>query len=89
MIGRTIEHGVPTGHEQRKRHHEAGRDARESEGEQDDENARDESQARTQSVMAMARSAIRSRADSFSLALLSWPQAARMSRPRGVRTGEA
>ena len=42
-----------------------------------------------QSVIAMARSAMRSRAVSFSLALLSWPQAARMSRPRGVRTGEA
>ncbi len=38
---------------------------------------------------AIARSARRSRADSFSVALLSWPQAARMSRPRGVRTGEA
>src|SRR5262245_62328922 len=44
---------------------------------------------RVQSVIAMARSASRSRAVSFSLALLSWPQAARMSRPRGVRTGEA
>jgi hypothetical protein len=44
---------------------------------------------RAQSVIAMARSASRSRAVSFSLALLSWPQAARMSRPRGVRTGEA
>ena len=42
-----------------------------------------------QSVIAMARSAMRSRAESFSVALLSWPQAARMSRPRGVRTGEA
>ena len=42
-----------------------------------------------QSVIAMARSASRSRALSFSVALLSWPQAARMSRPRGVRTGEA
>ncbi len=31
----------------------------------------------------------RARADSFSVSLLSWPQAARMSRPRGVRTGEA
>ena len=41
------------------------------------------------SVIAMARSARRSRADSFSLALFSWPQAARISRPRGVRTGEA
>ena len=29
------------------------------------------------------------RARSFSVSLLSWPQAARMSRPRGVRTGEA
>ena len=29
-----------------------------------------------------------SRAESFSVALLSWPQAARMSRPRGVRTGD-
>ena len=45
--------------------------------------------ATVQSVIAMARSAMRSRAESFSLALLSWPQAARMSRPRGVRTGEA
>ncbi len=44
---------------------------------------------RVQSVIAMARSANRSRAESFSVALLSWPQAARMSRPRGVRTGEA
>src|SRR5206468_12969151 len=44
---------------------------------------------RLQSVIAMARSAKRSRAESFSVALLSWPQAARMSRPRGVRTGEA
>ena len=25
----------------------------------------------------------------LAVALLSWPQAARMSRPRGVRTGEA
>ena len=41
------------------------------------------------SVIAMARSASRSRADSFSLALFNCPQAARMSRPRGVRTGEA
>ena len=41
-----------------------------------------------QSVIAIARSAMRSRADSFSVALLSWPQAARMSRPRGVRTGD-
>ena len=37
----------------------------------------------------MARKARRSRAESFSLSLLSWPQAARMSRPRGVRTGLA
>src|SRR5829696_7050050 len=44
---------------------------------------------RDQSVIAIARSARRSRAESFSVALLSWPQAARMSRPRGVRTGEA
>jgi hypothetical protein len=28
-------------------------------------------------------------ARSFTLSLLSWPQAAMMSRPRGVRTGEA
>ncbi len=41
-----------------------------------------------QSVIAMARSAWRSRADIFSVSDLSWPQAARMSRPRGVRTGE-
>ena len=45
-------------------------------------------QASDHSVIAMARSAMRSRTDSFSVALLSWPQAARMSRPRGVRTGE-
>src|SRR5215475_12185190 len=44
---------------------------------------------RFQSVIAIARRARRSRAESFSVALLSWPQAARMSRPRGVRTGEA
>jgi hypothetical protein len=42
-----------------------------------------------QSVIAMARKAMRSRTDNFSVSLLSWPQAARMSRPRGVRTGEA
>ncbi len=41
------------------------------------------------SVIAMARSASRSRAESFSLALFNCPQAARMSRPRGVRTGDA
>src|SRR5215208_4374910 len=29
------------------------------------------------------------RARSFSVSLLSWPQAARLSRPRGVRTGAA
>jgi hypothetical protein len=34
-------------------------------------------------------SAIRSLARCFRLALLSWPQAAMMSRPRGVLTGEA
>jgi hypothetical protein len=45
-------------------------------------------QAPDHSVIAMARSAMRSRTESFSVALLSWPQAARMSRPRGVRTGE-
>ena len=45
-------------------------------------------QAPNHSVIAMARSAMRSRTESFSVALLSWPQAARMSRPRGVRTGE-
>ena len=41
-----------------------------------------------QSVIAMARNAMRSRTDNFSVSLLSCPQAARMSRPRGVRTGE-
>lgn len=41
------------------------------------------------STIAIARSAMRSRAESFSVTLLSWPQAARISRPRGVRTGEA
>ena len=34
-------------------------------------------------------SASRARARSFSVSLFSWPQAARMSRPRGVRTGLA
>src|SRR4051812_43694696 len=42
----------------------------------------------TQSVIAIARSAWRSRAESFSVSDFNWPQAARMSRPRGVRTGE-
>ena len=32
---------------------------------------------------------MRSLARCFTLSLLSWPQAAMMSRPRGVRTGEA
>jgi hypothetical protein len=41
-----------------------------------------------QSVIAMARSACRSRTDNFSVSDFNWPQAARMSRPRGVRTGE-
>jgi hypothetical protein len=41
-----------------------------------------------QSVIAIARSAWRSRAESFSVSDFNWPQAARMSRPRGVRTGE-
>jgi hypothetical protein len=41
-----------------------------------------------QSVIAMARSASRSRADNFSVSDFNCPQAARMSRPRGVRTGE-
>jgi hypothetical protein len=41
-----------------------------------------------QSVIAMARSACRSRADNFSVSDFNWPQAARISRPRGVRTGE-
>ena len=41
-----------------------------------------------QSVIAIARSACRSRADNFSVSDFNWPQAARMSRPRGVRTGE-
>src|SRR4029079_17311366 len=41
------------------------------------------------STIAIGRSAMRSRTESFSVALLSWPQAARISRPRGVRTGEA
>jgi len=38
--------------------------------------------------IAIARSAWRSRTDSFSVSDFNWPQAARMSRPRGVRTGE-
>src|SRR5205085_12154658 len=41
-----------------------------------------------QSVIAIARSACRSRADSFSVSDFNWPHAARISRPRGVRTGE-
>src|SRR5207253_6601197 len=80
---------APLGQQQRERHHRSRRDAGENEGEQHDENSREQGQARPQSVIAMARNARRSRAESFSLALLSWPQAARMSRPRGVRTGEA
>ena len=47
-----------------------------------------EQQAPDHSVIAMARNAMRSRIESFSVALLSWPHAARMSLPRGVRTGE-
>src|SRR6185295_854596 len=47
-----------------------------------------ENDAHGQSVIAIARSAMRSRAESFSVALFSCPQAARMSRPRGVRTGD-
>ena len=43
---------------------------------------------RGQSVIAIARSACRSRAESFSVSDFSCPQAARISRPRGVRTGE-
>src|SRR5262245_40132108 len=45
--------------------------------------------APAQSVIAMARSAIRSRADSFSVALLTSPHAARLARPRGASTGDA
>ena len=45
---------------------------------------------RIHALRADAASSIsRARARSFSVSLLSWPQAARMSRPRGVRTGEA
>lgn len=40
-------------------------------------------------ALAAAIAAIRSFFRSRSLADFSWPQAARMSRPRGVRTGEA
>ena len=36
-----------------------------------------------------ASAANRARARSFSVSLFNWPQAARMSRPRGVRTGLA
>ena len=61
---------------------------REKQREDNDEEAADQRHFYS-SVIAIARSAMRSRADSFSVALLSWPQAARMSRPRGVRTGEA
>ena len=42
-----------------------------------------------QSVMAMARNAKRSRALNFCVSDFNCPQAARMSRPRGVRTGLA
>ena len=38
---------------------------------------------------ASASSMRRARARSFSVSLFNWPQAARMSRPRGVRTGLA
>ncbi len=33
--------------------------------------------------------AMRARAESFSVSLFNWPQAAKISRPRGVRTGLA
>ena len=55
---------------------------------QDEAQQQAEERIHHQSVIAIARSAMRSRAESFSVALLSWPQAARMSRPRGVRTGD-
>ena len=64
----------------------AGRGERHHRTERNQDEA--QQQATDHSVIAMARNAMRSRAESFSLSLLSWPQAARMSRPRGVRTGE-
>ena len=71
-------------------HARAG-DHRRQIAERHEDEAQQQAQQRSpshQSVIAIARSAMRSRADSFSVALLSWPQAARMSRPRGVRTGD-
>src|SRR4029078_7866335 len=49
---------------------------------------REKARIARQSVIAIARSAWRSRADNFSVSDFNWPHAARMSRPRGVRTGE-
>ena len=79
--------GVALGEDQHgacgsERHHRRERHQDEAQQQAQDHSA-------IHSVIAMARNAMRSRADSFSVALLSWPQAARMSRPRGVRTGEA
>src|SRR5262249_61070754 len=42
----------------------------------------------SQSVIAIARRAWRSRAESFSVSDFNCPHAARISRPRGVRTGD-
>ena len=69
------------------RHHDddTGGKARDDKREGDDDQPPNETH---QSVIAMARSAWRSRAESFSVSDFSWPQAARMSRPRGVRTGD-
>ena len=53
------------------------------------ERRRDVNPSQSCPTAKLSSSIKRARARSFSLSLLSWPQAARMSRPRGVRTGLA
>src|SRR5690606_9445256 len=65
-------------------HHDGGgSETRDPEGKQRDEKAKDDLHV-GQSVIAIARSAMRSRAESFCVSDFNWPQAARMSRPRGL-----
>ena len=86
-------------HRHEIRHHDAdcerqaGGENRQQQRKEDHEHAAEQTHEKplcaNQSVIAIARNAMRSRTDNFSVSLLSCPQAARMSRPRGVRTGEA
>jgi len=84
-----VEMGV--GAEQRDRDGGAGRDAGGDKGQRIEDKDAEEGGQRIASAYPaiIASSAIRSRILSRSLSLFSWPQAARMSRPRGVRIGEA